>query len=261
MIRLKELVPTVIQEGIQESINDKNLFKAIFMAGGPGSGKSFISMEMFGNEFFGAKVVSSDEIFEHFLRKENLPFSLDPSGPDYEKQMQQREKSKQLTKTRMNTYIDGMLPLLIDGTGREYDKISKSALALKEIGYDIDMVFVNTSLDVALERNRKRERKLTDSLVKKMWDSVQSNIGKFQSLFGNDGFHIIDNNTAYEKDSEELKSLSTQLYKMGQKILNQPLENPRGKKVLQHMKDVGAKYLSSIKMTTGFKKSLEKIVP
>ena len=31
------------EENLQEGINDPNLFKAIFMAGGPGSGKSFVS--------------------------------------------------------------------------------------------------------------------------------------------------------------------------------------------------------------------------
>ena len=257
MIRLKELVPA----SIQESINDKNVFKAIFMAGGPGSGKSFIGMEMFGNDFFGAKVVSSDEIFEHFLRKENLPFVIEPGSPDYEKQMQQRDKAKELTKTKMYTYIDGMLPLLIDGTGKDYKKIARSASTLKEIGYDTEMVFVNTSLDIAMGRNRKRERKVADSIVKKMWDDVQSNIGKFQSLFGNEQFHIIDNNKVYDKDSEELRALSTKLYKMGQRILNKPLQNSRGKKILQHMKDVGAKYLSTIEMTDDFKTSIQKIQP
>jgi hypothetical protein len=161
----------------------------------------------------------------------------------------------------MATYIDGMLPLLIDGTGKDYDKIARSATTLKEIGYDTDMVFVNTSLDVAMERNRQRERKLADPIVKKMWDDVQSNIGKFQSLFGNKQFHIIDNNKAYDKDSEELRALSTKLYKAGQEILNKPLRNPRGKKVLQHMKDVGAKYLSAIEVTDDFKSSIEKINP
>ena len=36
---------------------------------------------------------------------------------------------------------------------------------LRSLGYDIHMVFVNTSLDVALERNRNRPRKLPDAVI------------------------------------------------------------------------------------------------
>jgi hypothetical protein len=56
------------------------------------------------------------------------------------------------------------------------------------------MVFVNTSLEVALERNQNRPRTLPEYIVKTSWNTVQQNIGKFQYLFGRSNMAIIDNN-------------------------------------------------------------------
>ena len=60
------------------------------------------------------------------------------------------------------------------------------------------MIFVNTSLDTAQERNKMRSRTLPEDQVAKMWKAVQNNIGKFQSLFGSSNFIIVDNNDAGE---------------------------------------------------------------
>ena len=68
---------------------------------------------------------------------------------------------------------------------------------LQQLGYDNHMIFVNTSLDVALARNEKRPRKLPESLVVQSWNNVQKNIGKFSQLFKNK-FVIVDNNKADE---------------------------------------------------------------
>ena len=46
------------------------------------------------------------------------------------------------------------------------------------------MIFVNTSEDVAQERNQQRSRTLARDEVTRMWNEVQKNIGAFQSLFG-----------------------------------------------------------------------------
>ena len=45
------------------------------------------------------------------------------------------------------------------------------------------MVFVNTTLPVAQERNQKRARKLPPKLLASSWKQVQENIGKFNVLF------------------------------------------------------------------------------
>ena len=56
------------------------------------------------------------------------------------------------------------------------------------------MIFVNTSLEVALARNQKRPRSVQPSIVKKSWQDVQNNMGKYQQFFGPANFFIVDNN-------------------------------------------------------------------
>lgn len=241
MIRLTDI--------LKESINDRYLFKAVFLAGGPGSGKSFIGKEMFGNEFFGAQIISSDIFFEFLLKKENLPLTIDPSKDEYELQQKQREKAKRLAKSKMFTTIDGCLPILIDGTGDKYEKVTTTASVLKKLGYDTNMVFVNTSLEVAKQRNQKRERKVPEEIVLKSWKDAQENMGKYQEFFTNKNFAIIDNSVYYDSSSEEYKQLSVKLYKMGQKILSEPLNNIIGKNLIKKMKEQGAKYLHQLLLT------------
>ena len=95
-------------------------------------------------------------------------------------------------------FIEGRLGLIIDGTGKDYDKIAKQVQGLKLLGYECYMIFVNTSLDTAQEQNAKRKRTLPEKEVATMWNEVQSNIGGFQRLFGNSNFIIVDNNMAGE---------------------------------------------------------------
>jgi hypothetical protein len=233
---------------LRESINDRYTFKSIFLAGGPGSGKSFIGKQMFGNEFFGAKTIACDIFVEFLLKRENLPLTFDPSKDVYQLQMQQRERARRLTQNQMFNSIDACLPVLVDGTGHNYAKVTKTAAKLKEIGYDTSMVFVNTSLEVAKQRNQARERTLSDDVVVSLWKETQENLGKYQSFFSNKDFIIIDNSTTYKTDSEEYKQLNLKLYKAGQRILSSPLENPIGKIIVKEMRSQGVKYLHELKL-------------
>ena len=178
---------------LQEGLYDPNIFKAFFMAGGPGSGKSYVVKKSTGGT--GLKIVNSDEAFERLLKQAGLSLKM----PDNETIARDkiRDKAKALTDKRKENYIEGRLGLIIDGTGKDYDKITKQASDLKNIGYDVHMIFVNTSLDTALERNAKRDRKVPESLVIKSWNDVQKNIGKFSQYFRRN-FIVVDNN-----DSEE----------------------------------------------------------
>ena len=178
---------------LQEGVYDPNIFKAFFIAGGPGSGKSFVVRKTTGG--LGMKIVNSDDIFEKLLDKEGLSLKM----PESEKEPRDvvRAKAKRLTSAKKANFIEGRLGLIIDGTGKDYDKIAGQATKLKQLGYDVHMIFVNTSLDVALTRNEKRPRKLPEKLVVSSWNNVQKNIGKFSNLFKN-RFIIVDNNDPNE---------------------------------------------------------------
>ena len=177
---------------LQEGINDPNIFKAFFLAGGPGSGKSYVVRKTTGGT--GLKVVNSDPAFEKLLKDAGM--SLKMAGDDPRRD-EVRGKAKELTKKIGKNYIEGRIGLIIDGTGKKYDGIAKQKAELESIGYDCYIIFVNTSLDVALERNLKRERTVPEDITIRSWRSVQNNIGKFNNLFKN-GMIIVDNNKADE---------------------------------------------------------------
>ena len=178
---------------LQEGLYDPNIFKAFFLAGGPGSGKSFVVRKTTGG--LGMRVVNSDDIFEKLLDKEGLSKKMPAS--ETEPRDIVRARAKKLTSAKKANYVEGRLGLIIDGTGKDYDRIARQATKLKQLGYDVHMIFVNTSLDVALERNAERPRSVQEPIVVKSWKSVQSNIGKFSQYF-RQNFVVVDNNDAGE---------------------------------------------------------------
>ena len=183
----------ITYKDLQEGVYDPNIFKAFFLAGGPGSGKSYVVRRTTGG--LGMRIVNSDEAFEKRLK--DAGYSLDTRKMDELERDRIRGVAKKTTKRLQQNYIDGRLGLIIDGTGKDYDKITNQARQLEALGYDTHMIFVNTSLDVALQRNAERPRKLAEPLVVQSWNDVQKNIGKFNNYFqGN--FIIIDNNDAKE---------------------------------------------------------------
>lgn len=186
---------------LTEGVYDPGIFKAVFTAGGPGSGKSYVASNLFGIpekmpfvSADGLKGVNSDSVFEAYLEKAGIGLDMSKMSPQqFEKSQIIRNKAKRLTAERMNTYINNKLGMLIDGTGKNYAKVSKKYKLLKSLGYDCYMVFVNTSLEVALERNQKRARKVPEDIVKYAWKEVQDNLGKFQGLFGRSNLLVVDN--------------------------------------------------------------------
>lgn len=174
---------------LEEGVNDPAIFKAVFLAGGPGSGKSFIVGKT-ALTSFGFKVVNSDQAFEASLKKAGLETT--PENIFSVKGQSLRDRASLLTKRRQSSFINGRLGLVIDGTGKDFEKIRQQKIELEKLGYETAMILVNTNLDTAVSRDQKRARTLGKERVEPMWKSVQNNIGKFQNLFGNQ-FIVVDN--------------------------------------------------------------------
>ena len=174
---------------LQEGLYDPNIFKAFFLAGGPGSGKSYVVKKSTGGT--GLKIVNSDDIFEKYLAQAKLDFKMQSSQSGERDVL--RTKAKKVTAKRKDNYLEGRLGLVIDGTGKDYGKISSQAAGLRQLGYDVHMIFVNTTLEVALQRNKERDRTVPEKIAIDSWKQVQSNVGKLQSLFGPKNFIIVDN--------------------------------------------------------------------
>ena len=178
------------EQFINEGVYDLNIFKAVFMAGGPGSGKTHIADRTAGG--LGLKAINQDDPFEIYLKKAGLSLKM----PDSETAERDplRAKAKRVTVKKQAAAVEGRLGLIIDGTGHEYDKVANRAATLNQLGYETSMIFVNSSLEVALARNQKRTRSVQPTLVEKSWKDVQANMGKYQSFFGPANFFIVDNN-------------------------------------------------------------------
>ena len=259
MLSLKE---SIILQMISEGVDDPGILKCVFMAGGPGSGKSFTAMEIFGIDkklqssfsATGLKTVNSDKAFETLLKKNGIdPKDLakiekedaelwnkitgSGSNAGFGKikvarsslvpKMSLRDRAKQLTQKQKAFYEAGRLGMIIDGTGHRYNKIAKLKKHAESLGYDCYMVFVNTSLKVAQERNKQRERVLPDDLLAQSWQDVQDNLGKFQNLFGGN-FRIVDN-TVY-------KPISGKVQKAVNKFVRKPIYNRIGRKWIENAK-------------------------
>ena len=174
---------------LEEGVNDPAIFKAVFLAGGPGSGKSFIVGKT-ALTSFGLKVVNSDDAFENALKKAGLETT--PENIFSTKGQSLRDRASKLTKMRQASFLNGRLGLVIDGTGKDFEKIRKQKIELEKLGYSTAMILVNTNLDTAVARDKKRARTLGKDRVEPMWRAVQNNIGRFQNLFGNQ-FIVVDN--------------------------------------------------------------------
>ena len=196
---------------LQEGVYDPGIFKAFFLAGGPGSGKSYVTSRI--TPGLGLKNVNSDTAFENALKKAGLSLDMPPEEEELRDVI--RIKSKRLTEKQLGLYLKGRLGLVIDSTARNFVRIETAKSALTRYGYDSYCIFVNTNLDVALARNAARPRKVPIDIVKQNHKEVQENIGKLQRLFGMKNFIVIDNNKANDDILEKA-------YKMVRKLVKNP---------------------------------------
>ena len=221
---------------LHNGVNDPGILKAVFLAGGPGSGKSYAVSQLFAipkdatalmTSPTGLKLVNSDPFFEHNLRRMGIDpkvlgklppedFAALTEGPN-----SPRGRAKTTREAFLRHWTDGRLGLILDGTGDDFEKIRNQSERLRSLGYDTMMVFVNTSLDVAKKRNRQRARSLPDSLVEEIWNAVQENLGAFQDYFGRDNIIIVDATVA-GPPSEKLVAAA-------EAFLRRPVQNRIGK--------------------------------
>ena len=241
MIKLSEL--------LHEGYKDPGIFKAVFLAGGPGSGKTYIAKGLFGIpekvnvSQSGLKMVNSDKELKFLLNKYGFGTNLDALPDEVFQNLTGdgpqssglRKFAKDLTAERRRLYQNGRLGMIIDGTGDDYQKIAREKKELEDIGYQTYMIFVNTTLEVALDRNEKRDRVLPASIVQASHREVNQNIGAFQGLFGSGNFMIVDNNQYQSED--EAKKRFKMLVKQGlSSFLKKPITSKRAKSWIRKQK-------------------------
>ena len=207
------------KQTLLEGVYDPGIFKAFFLAGGAGSGKSYSAEKSTGSAAgkfqwhddmntreltpgktgpYGLKVVNSDEQLEFGLMKAKMHSDMTKySDAETMEKERIRERGKKITKKKEQLRINGRLGLIIDGTAKDPAKLSTKIKSLTDVGYDTYMIFVNTSLDVALQNNAGRKRRLKDEVVTATWTEVQRVKDQLANLFPG-GFVEIVNNRAGE---------------------------------------------------------------
>jgi predicted kinase len=225
-----------------EGVYDPGILKAVFLAGGPGSGKSATAETIFNVapeakslSSSGLKIVNSDSSFEHLLKKAGHSLDLGSLDDEVFSQITSddpnsiRSRAKDIMLRQFEHYKNGRLGVIVDGTGDNHSKIKKQKKELEKIGYDCYMVYVNTTLKVAQERNAFRARKLPKKIVKDIWEDVQKNLGAFQGMFGRN-FIIVDNSEDTRSKTKPGKlDLSPYILKAAARFIARPIRNPTGR--------------------------------
>jgi len=227
--------------GLEETILDKNAMKALITIGGSGSGKSYIVKKILANVYPPPKVVDSDKIFQAKLKSANLSMKLgEPGSSEREAQTAEREKAKAVNLKVLRSLLNGMLPILLDTTGKSYDGTIQQKQALEALGYDVMAVIVDTSLDISQQRNAKRERSLRPQEVETIWNAVQSNIPRYKEAFK---WIIHLNNNSHETLDE------AGLIKSVNKFFSAPVSNPIGQELLAKKDEPGTPIVRKVSDT------------
>lgn len=181
---IKMPIDVLFEQVLQEGVHDKAIFKAVFLAGGPGSGKDYVLDNTLAGH--GLTEINSDKALEYLMDREGL----DKRMPDSEESARNliRGKAKNLTELRQRLALQGRNGLIINGTGDDPEKIKKIKDRLEELGYESSMVMVNTADEVSKQRNIERGqrggRTVPENIRKEKWDSVQAARPELAKIFG-----------------------------------------------------------------------------
>ena len=229
---IKESVDEAFEELLNEGVHDKSIFKAVFLAGGPGSGKDYVlDNTLAGN---GMVEINSDKALEFLMDKKNLSKTM-PASEKIERDLV-RGRAKNMTELRQRLALQGRNGLIINGTGDDHEKIKTIKSRLEELGYDTSMIMVNTRDEVSASRNVERGsrggRTVPEDVRKQKWDAVQKARPELAKLFG-DKYAEFDNSEDLRVARPEIvqakKEELLNLYKGIQKFIKAPPKTDQSK--------------------------------
>ena len=211
-------VDALFEEILTEGVHDKSIFKAVFLAGGPGSGKDYVLDNTLSGH--GLVEINSDKALEFLMDKKGLDKTM-PAGEQEERDIV-RGKAKSMTELRQRLALLGRNGLIINGTGDDVEKIAKIKERLEEIGYDTHMVAVNTADEVSKQRNIERGtrggRTVPEEIRKKKWDSVQAARPQFAEMFGQNYSEFDNSEDLRNAPPEVVKAKKDEMLELFKKV-------------------------------------------
>lgn len=217
---------TFINENIiTESINDKGILKCCFMAGNAGAGKSY-TISKITDGTITPRIINVDKWIEH------LRVEYDTPG---------HNKAKSLTMVDCYNYINSMLPIFVDSTSTDSSSTIRKSNLLEDLGYDISMIFVKTSLETSLkrveDRNKQGKRIVSLAAAKEYYLKAMEIKEYLKAKFP---VYMELNND----DGELTNDVVLKAYNRMGFFFNSPVKNPIGSNIISTMKEKGWKYLT-----------------
>jgi len=211
--------------------------KVIFMAGAPGSGKSTVLRQLGLLDRFA--VVNPDDWYEPFLEEHDIPMdiasftqryfdlkrslkagksqgldvteiedSIAELRPTMSTNMKLFNQARKLAKEKAAELSQSGKDFIIDGTGGNYNEISKLNAAYNEMGYDTAMIYISVPMETSVDRNFQRGeqggRRLHQKDVERSWQSVTENQEPYEELFG-DNFFFVGNLGTYDDYQDNIE--------------------------------------------------------
>ena len=234
---LHEDINTKFESLLNEGVHDQSIFKVVFLAGGPGSGKDYVLDNTLSGH--GLTEINSDKALEFLMDKNGLDKRMPAS--EEEKRNLVRGKAKSVTELRQRLALLGRNGLIINGTGDDVEKVTKIKKRLEELGYDSKMVLVNTKDEVSQQRNIERGqrggRTVPENIRREKWESVQNARTEYAKMFG-DNYHEFDNSEDLRSAPPEVvkqkKGEMMDIFKSVREFTQQPAANPKAEEWIAH---------------------------
>jgi len=231
-MKLKENINLDFVEFLSEGVHDKGIFKAVFLAGGPGSGKDYVLSNTLDGH--GLTEINSDKALEYLMDKEDLDKRM-PSSEEKQRN-EVRGRAKNVTELRQRLALHGRNGLIINGTGDDPEKIKKIKDKLESLGYESSMIMVNTADEVSKQRNIERGqrggRTVPESIRKEKWESVQAARSELAKMF-KQNYTEFDNSEDLRQAPPDVVEAKTkemqQIFKNVQKFVNKAPNNEYAK--------------------------------
>lgn len=225
----------MLLQSLIESINDKGIFKALFIVGMPYAGKSYTVSQISGD--ISPRIVNTDRPLEHLAKMKGIKLSDEVEASILRGLV---DKSKILNSKSLINYIDSMLPLIVDGTSADISNILQRIGTLQYFGYDVGIIFVNVSLETALDRlkNSGRERSVPQEFIKFVGEKYEEDKEYIKKNIRD--IYEVDNNGVLTDN------VIKKLYNHAKDFYSAPIENPIGNRHIKKLKETSGKYLHDV---------------
>lgn len=261
---------------LTESIHDQSKFKAVFLAGLPASGKSTL-IRAISDGRLGVRMVDIDKFVEFYGDK----LGIDVGDPEATEKLFRETNINQKRVSELVAFVNGMLPMFIDGTAADFNQILKRDDILHSLGYDTAMIWIGSDLETVIDNQKYRKRQVPEWAIRQYDYLLDGHFEAYQKYFG-DNFYYHHNVFFTDDDMNELFTLLTaqklndtnaeeenridflknkmekaaeslmslpELEDKADAFFNSPLRNAKGRAIIDKLESIGGHYLSDLGYT------------